>query len=82
MICPFCGDPFGRELRVANWAFVHSKVMLHLMSECRARREPCDEAVVRTTADEIADSLTGQTSSLLDERSSQAPPPSGTPTRR
>jgi hypothetical protein len=69
MTCPFCGHPFSSDFRGANWAFVHSKVMLHLMSECRSSPRPCDEPTLRARADDIADALTQQISHPLEERS-------------
>jgi hypothetical protein len=82
MVCTFCGEPFGSELRVANWAYVHSKVMLHLLSECHSRPQRCDETDLRRIADEIADSLTEQTSYPLEDRPADDPAPASDPTRR
>lgn len=82
MVCPFCGEPFGSELRVANWAYVHSKVMLHLLRECRSLPQGCDEADLRRTADEIADSLTEEISYPLEDRPADGPAPASDPTRR
>ena len=82
MICPFCGNPFSSEFRGANWAFVHSKVMLHLMSECRASPHPCDETALRAQADDIADSLTQQISYPFEERSAEASASTNPPIRR
>jgi len=73
MTCPYCGLPFSSEFRGANWAFVHSKVMLHLMSECRSSSRPCEEPVLRAQADDIADALTQQSSHPLEERSADTP---------
>jgi hypothetical protein len=70
MICPFCGDPFSSDFRGANWAFVHSKVMLHLLKECRSRPDPCNEAALRAQADDIADNLTQEIAYALEERPS------------
>ena len=81
MVCPFCGNPFSTEFRGANWAFVHSKVMLHLLKECQSRTRPCDETALRAQADDIADSLRQQIAYGGEERSS-GPDALHTPMRR